>query len=145
MFGYRMSTSQAEQLYLRHLFADAMERRAPVEVTYFRSKKITFTRIVDGKEETIIYDGYVKTVRVVEPFALDGDWDKETHWVDVVDRSPQGAGSRPGYRRLRLDRIAVNSRTGKPLVRRKLTYGYLCPSRLDFRDLYPTKRVLAHA
>lgn len=139
MYGYRMSTSDEEQLHLWHLFADAMARRAPVEVTFFKSKKITQTFTSHGLPSVITYTGYVKVSRTVEPFAFGADFTKGTRWVKVVDRTPEGVGSQPAYRTIRLDRIAVNTRTGKPLAVRKLTYGFICPSLLDHRPLYPTK------
>lgn len=144
-YGYRMSTSEEEQLHLWHLFANAMDRRSPVEVTFFKSKKITQTFVSHGIPSVITYTGYVRTTRLVEPYGFGADFTKGTRWVKVVDRAPEGVGSQPGYRSIRLDRIAVNTRTGKPLAVRKLTYGYLCPTKLDHKELHPTKGQLVGA
>ena len=141
MFGYRFSKSEEEQLRLRHLFASAMDHRAPVRVSYFKEK------IVDvWSERTQRYvkkpSGlFVKVTRVVEPYAF-GVTKAGNRVVHVVDRSPEGIGSRPDYRTIRLDRIAFSRSQGKALAVRLLSLGFMCPSRLDFRELHPTKRVL---
>lgn len=145
MHGFRMSESQEEQLHLWHLFADAMARRAPVEVTFFKSKMITHTYVEHGETKTITYPGFVRVTRTVEPHGFGADWTKGTRWVKVVDRNPEGVGSRPAYRTIRLDRVAVNSRTGRPLATRRLSIGYLCPSLLDHKPLHPTKGQLVGA
>ncbi len=128
MFGYRFSKSESEQLDLRHLFASAMDRRAPVRVSFFKEK---------GRGSGL----FVKVTRVVEPYAF-GVSKAGKRLVYVVDRSPEGMGSRPDYRTIRLDRVAFSRRTGKALAVRLLSLGYLCPSRLDFRELHPDKRQL---
>lgn len=139
MYGYRMSTGEDEQLHLRHLFASAMDHRAPVRVSYFEEK-----RAVDpdtGRDRK--WPGvYVKTTRVVEPYEF-GVSKAGNRFVRVVDRTPEGVGSRPAYRTIRLDRIAYSRSQHKPLAVRMLSHGFLCPSLLDNKPLYPTKRVLA--
>lgn len=142
MYGYRMSSSEEEQYYLRQLFADAIERRAPVEVTFFRSKEIVFKYVENGVTYEKRYRGYVPTTRLVEPYSFHVS-KAGGRSVKVVDRAPEGAGSQPQYRSIRLDRVAVNTLTGKPFAVRRLTLGYLCPSLLDRKPLHPTKGVLA--
>ena len=128
MFGYRFSGSEEEQLRLRHLFASAMDNRSPVRVSYFKEK---------GRGTGL----YVKVTRVVEPYAF-GVSKAGKRLVYVVDRTPEGVGSRPDYRTIRLDRVAFSRSQGRALAVRLLSLGYLCPSRLDFRELHPDKRVL---
>lgn len=145
MFGYRMSASEEEQLELRYLFADAMARRAPVQVSFFKERSALVEDTRTGQMvKRKIRGQYVKVTRVVEPYgfgvARDG-----SRTVKVVDRTPEGLGSRPDYRSIRLDRVAVSRRTGRALVTRRLTLGFLCPSPLDRRPLHPTKGVLAGA
>ena len=125
-----MSTSEEEQLDVRHLFASAMMRRAPVRVSFFKEK---------GRKSGL----YVKTTRVVEPYAF-GVTKEGNRVVFVVDRSPEGTWG-PDYRTIRLDRVAVSRQTGKPIASRMLTHGYMCPSRLDYKELHPGKRVLTGA
>jgi hypothetical protein len=139
MYGYRMSGSEEEQLHLRHLFASAMDHRAPVRVSYFEEKKA-----VDPDTGRVRkWPGvYVKTTRVVEPFEF-GVSKAGKRFVRVVDRTPEGAGTQPEYRTIRLDRIVHSRAKGGPLAVRMLTHGYLCPSLLDNKPLHPTKRVLA--
>lgn len=142
-YGYRMSTSEQEQYRLWLLFADAMAHRYPVEVSFFKSKKITHTRTVHGVKQEITYNGYVKVTRTIEPhgFAVSKAGARLVH---CVDRSPEGTWG-PEYRAVRLDRIAVNSRTDKPVVRRRTSHGYICPSLLDNRPLHKTKAELTGA
>ncbi len=133
MYGYRMSTTEGEQLDVRHLFASAMERRAPVRVSFFKQK---------GKDS----DGrplYVKVTRVVEPYEFGVTRDGH-RIVKVVDRTPDGTWG-PEYRTIRLDRVAHSLKTGRPIAVRMLSHHYMCPSRLDYRELHPTKRVLVAA
>jgi hypothetical protein len=85
---------------------------------------------------------YVKVTRVVEPHELTVTRDGK-RIVKVVDRTPEGVGSQPEYRTIRLDRVAVRYNDGKPVAVRMLTHGYLCPTLLDNKPLHPTKRVLA--
>lgn len=140
VYGYRMAPSDDDQYLLWLLFASAMAHRCPVRVSYFKEKK-------DDQHRPIRIYGqpaYVKVTRVVEPHALTVT--KAGHrLVKVVDRTPEGVGSRPEYRTIRLDRIAVRYDDGKPFAQRMLTHGYLCPSLLDGKPLHPTKRVLAAA
>lgn len=131
MFGYRFSESEQEQLHLRHLFASAMDKRSPVRVSFFKEKK------VKGRGIGL----FVKVTRVVEPYAF-GVSKAGKRLVYVVDRTPEGVGSRPDYRSIRLDRVAFSRSRGKALAVRLLSLGYLCPSRLDFRELHPDKRQL---
>lgn len=138
MFGYRMSASEEEQYHLWLLFASAMDHRAPVRVSYFEEKKA-----VDPDTGRVRrFPGiYVKTTRVVEPhgfFVTAAGY----RLVRVVDRTPEGLGSQPAYRSIRLDRIAYSRAQSKPLAVRMLTHGYLCPSLLDNKPLHPTKTVL---
>lgn len=140
MFGFRMSGSEEEQLYLRHMFADAMERRAPMRVSFFREKKVSVwspraKRYVDKHTGM-----FVKVTRVVEPFAFQVAKDGQRS-VLVVDRTPDGTWG-PEYRTIRLDRVVVSRYTGKALASRMLSHGFMCPSPLDRRPLHPTKTVL---
>lgn len=145
MFGYRMSASEEEQLHLRHLFADAMDRRAPVEVSFFKERSAVIEDPVTGEPRKKKIKGeYVKVTRTVEPYAFHVAKDGARS-VLVVDRNPEGVGSQPAYRSIRLDRVAVSRRTSRPLVTRRLTLGYLCPSLLDRRALHPTKGALVGA
>lgn len=141
MFGYRMSGSEEEQLHLRYLFASAIDHRAPVRVSYFKEKRVLVWSDRTGDYVKKFTGLYVKVTRVVEPYAF-GVTKTGARLVYVVDRAPEGVGSRPDYRSIRLDRIAVSRSTGRPLIVRMLTHGYLCPSRLDFRELHPTKGML---
>lgn len=140
MFGYRFSRSEEEQLRLRHLFASAMDHRAPVRVSYFKEK------IVDvWSERTQRYvkkpSGlFVKVTRVVEPYAF-GVTKAGNRVVYVVDRTPEGTWG-PDYRTIRLDRVAFSRAAGRALATRLLSQGFICPSRLDFRELHPSKRAL---
>lgn len=145
MFGYRMSASEEEQLELRYLFADAMARRAPVQVSYFKERSALVEDPRTGRvQKKRIKGQYVKVTRTVEPYGF-GVAKDGSRTVKVVDRTPEGLGSRPDYRSIRLDRVAVSRTTGRPLVTRRLTLGYLCPSPLDRRPLHPTKGVLVSA
>lgn len=145
MFGYRMSSSEEEQLELRYLFADAMDRRAPVQVSYFKERSALVEDPVTGRvQKKKIRGQYVKVTRTVEPYGF-GVAKDGSRIVKVVDRTPEGLGSRPDYRSIRLDRVAVSRRTGRALVVRRLTLGFLCPSPLDRRPLHPTKGVLVSA
>jgi hypothetical protein len=142
MFGYRMSSSEEEQLHLRHLFADAMERRAPVQVSFFKERSALVEDPVTGQVRKRKIPGqYVKVTRTVEPYGF-GVAKNGARTVKVVDRTPEGLGSRPDYRSIRLDRIAVSRATGRALATRKLTLGYMSPTLLDNRPLHPTKGVL---
>lgn len=133
--GYRMPSGEAEQLYLRHLFANAMEQRSPVRVSFFEQKKLPNGKRIPGL--------YVKVTRVVEPHGFHVARDGKRS-VLVVDRTPNGVGSRPAYRAIRLDRIAYSRAQRRFLIRRMLTYGYLYPSLLDRKPLHPTKGELVH-
>lgn len=144
VYGFRLAHTEEDQLDLWLLFGSAMDHRAPVRVTYFKEKKH------DGgpdKGKPVLQYGhpvYVRVSRVVEPFELGVT--KDGHRVvRVVDRAPEGVGSRPAYRTLRLDRFAVRYADGRPMATRMLTHGFLCPSRLDGKDLHPTKRRLTAA
>lgn len=139
MYGFRMAHAEAEQYRLWLLFASAMDRRAPVRVSFFKRKKGPDRRPLSDRFGNPVF---VKVSRVVEPHALSVTRDGR-RVVKVVDRTPEGVGSRPAYRTIRLDRIAVRYADGRPLAVRMLTHGYLCPSLLDRRPLHPSKRVLA--
>lgn len=135
-YGFRFSDGEDEQLYLRHLFAFAMAHRSPVRVSFFKQKKDDHGRPVRSGGR----DLYVKVTRVVEPHELIVT--KSGHRaVKVVDRTPEGE-FRPDYRTIRLDRITFSRPTGKPIAHVLAGQGYLCPSLLDGRELYPRKRVL---
>ncbi len=146
MFGYRMVGHNDDDEYrLWLLFADAMDRRAPVQVSFFKERSALVEDPRTGQlRKQRIKGQYVKVTRVVEPHAFHVT-QTGARVVKVVDRTPEGLGSQPDYRSIRLDRIAVSRQTGKPLATRRLTLGYLCPSLLDFRPLHPTKRVLTAA
>lgn len=139
MFGFRMASAEEDQYHLWHLFASAMAHRAPVRVSYFKRKTDEQHRPeVDRFGNPV----FVKVTRVVEPHDLTVT-KGGARIVKVVDRTPEGVGSQPEYRSIRLDRVAVRYRDGKPLAVRMLTHGYLCPTLLDGKPLHPTKRVLA--
>lgn len=138
-----MSNGDAEELHLRHLFADAMERRAPVRVSFFKQKKVKVWSERKGRYVEKATGLYVKVTRVVEPYAFQVAANGARS-VLVVDRTPEDSPG-PDYRTIRLDRVAWSRATGKPLAVRMITHGYLCPTLLDRRPLHPTKRVLASA
>jgi hypothetical protein len=129
MFGFGMCRSEAQQLDLWFLFRSAMDKRAPVRVSYFKQKKDD-----DGRP---VPDQYVKITRVVEPYELTVT-KAGRHIVHVVDRSPEGTWG-PEDRTIRLDRVAFSYRTHRPVATRMLTHHYMCPSRLDGLTLHPRK------
>lgn len=133
MFGYRMTATESEQLHLRHLFADAMARRAPVRVSFFKERKLK------GRPT----GQYVKVTRVVEPYGFHVSATGKRS-VLVVDRTPDGTWG-PEYRSVRLDRIAYSRAQNRPLITRMVSQGYMCPTMLDHRPLHPTKRQLSAA
>lgn len=145
VYGFRLAHTEEDQLDLWLLFGSAMDHRAPVRVSYFKQKKHD-SGPDKGKPLTDKYGNpiYVKITRIVEPFEL-GVTEDGHRVVRVVDRAPEGVGSRPAYRTLRLDRFAVRYADGRPMATRMLTHGFLCPSRLDGKDLHPTKRRLTAA
>lgn len=139
VYGFRLSHTEDDQLYLWQMFRSAMDRRAPVRITYFETKK--YESGPDKGKPVLTESGslmYARISRVVEPYELDVTEDGH-RIVRVVDRTPKGVGSRPEYRTYRLDRFAVRFADGRPLVTRMLTHGYLCPSRLDGVSLHPRK------
>lgn len=141
VYGYRMAYTEEDQLDLWLLFGSAMNHRAPVRVSYFKQKKDERRRPVKDRWGNFVY---VRVTRVVEPHALDVTEDGH-RIVRVVDRTPEGVGSRPDYRTIRLDHVVVRFADNRPAAIRMLTHGYLCPSLLDGKPLYSTKRVLAAA
>jgi hypothetical protein len=141
VYGYRMATGEAEQLDLWLMFASAMEHRCPVRVSFFKRKKDDAHKPVTDRFGNPVY---VRVTRVVEPHELTVTRDGR-RIVKVVDRAPEGVGSRPEYRTIRLDRVAVRYSDSRPFAQRMLTHGFLCPSLLDGKPLHPTKRVLAAA
>lgn len=142
MYGYRMAKNDAEELDVWLLFASAMAHRAPVRVSYFKQRKYE-SGPDKGKPMTDAhgYPIYVKITRTVEPYEF-GVTKAGKRIVHVVDRSPEGVWG-PEYRSIRLDRVAFRFRDGTPVATRMLSHHYMCPSRLDYRELHPTKRVLA--
>ena len=145
MFGYRMSNAEEEQYDLWLLFGSAIDHRAPVRVSFFKERSELVPDPVTGAlRKKKIPGQYVKVTRVVEPYGFHVT--KEGHRVVlVVDRTPEGVGSQPAYRSIRLDRVAHSRMTGKALAHRLMTQGYLCPSLLDFRPLHRTKGQLVGA
>lgn len=139
IYGYRMSYTEEDQLDLWLLFGSAMEHRAPVRVTFFKRKTDAQHKPVTDRHGN---PQFVKVTRVVEPHALTVTRDGK-RIVKVVDRTPEGVGSLPEYRTIRLDRVAVRYADQRPVATRMLTHGYLCPTLLDGKPLHKTKRVLA--
>lgn len=139
VYGFRMAHTEEDQYHLWLLFASAMAHRAPVRVSFFKRRKDDQHKPVTDRFGNPVY---VKVTRVVEPHELTVTRDGK-RIVKVVDRSPEGVGSQPEYRTIRLDRVAVRYNDGKPVAVRMLTHGYLCPTLLDNKPLHPTKRVLA--
>lgn len=140
-YGFRMAYTDEDQLDLWLMFASAMEHRAPVRVSFFKRKT--------DDQHRPAYDQYgnpvfVKVTRVVEPHELTVT-KQGRRIVKVVDRNPEGVGSRPEYRTIRLDRVAVRYADQRPVATRMLSHGYLCPSLLDGKPLHPTKRELVAA
>lgn len=134
VYGYRMAHEQADQLNLWFLFKSAIDHRAPVRVSYFKRKTENHKPVNDKWGNPV----YVKVTRVVEPYQLT-QTDAGHHIVRVVDRTPEGSGSRPAYRSIRLDHVAIRYADGGPLLTRLMTHSFLCPSPLDGEELYPTK------
>lgn len=134
-YGYRMAHDERDQLNTWYLFREAITRRAPVRVSYFKRKKDIQRAPVTDKYGNPVY---AKVTRVVEPYELTTTSDGK-HIVRVVDRTPEGVNSRPEYRMIRLDRVAVSYRTRLPLVTPMWSYGYLCPTPLDGDELHPNK------
>lgn len=145
MYGYRMSTSEEEQYHLWLMFASAMDHRAPMRVSYFKERSELVEDPVTGAlRKQKIKGQYVKVTRVVEPHEFHVT--KDGHRiVKVVDRTPEGVGSQPDYRTIRLDRVAYSRAQHKVLAERLMSQGYLCPSLLDNRPLHPTKGQLTGA
>lgn len=135
MYGYRMASGEDDQLRLWFVFKRAIDQRAPVRVSFFKRKKDDRHRPLSDRFGNPVY---VKVTRTVEPYALDRS--KDGHpLVRVVDRTPEGLGSQPEYRMIRLDHIAVRYRDDTPVLTPMWSYGFLCPSPLDGEELHPTK------
>lgn len=138
VYGFRMAHEEADQLYIWELLQSAIDRRCPVRVTYFKQKKDPDRRPVADRYGNPVY---ARVSRVVEPYEL-----TRTKAGDpiarVVDRAPEGVGSRPEYRMIRLDRVAVRYADQRPVLTRMLTHGFLCPSPLDGEELHPRKGAL---
>lgn len=139
MFGYRMATDERDQLDVWFAIRSAIRDRCPVRVSFFKTLKDENHRPVQDAHGYFLY---AKVTRVVEPFELTTTRDGR-HIAKVVDRSPEGMDSRPEYRTIRLDRVAVSNRTKRPLLTVMRTYGFLCPSPLDGQELHPRKGALA--
>jgi hypothetical protein len=132
--GYRMAFEEHDQLKIWFLFKRAIVGRMPVKVSYFKRKTDNHEPVSDKYGNPV----YAKITRIVEPYALDVTSNGK-HIVRVVDRSPEGVNSRPEYRSIRLDRIAVRYSNGLPLVAPMPKHGFLCLSPLDGYELHPTK------
>lgn len=135
VYGYRMAHDGADQLNVWFLFKRAISLRAPVRVSYFKRKTDDQHNPVTDKWGNALF---VKVTRVVEPYEL-----RQTaaghSIVKVVDRTPEGVGSQPEYRTIRLDRVAVRYADNLPLMQVMTTFGFLCPTPLDGDELHPTK------
>lgn len=139
-YGFRMAHDERDQLNVWFLFRRAIDRRAPVKVSFFKRKKDARHVPVTDKYGNPVY---AKVTRVVEPYEL-STTDDGKRIVRVVDRTPEGVDSRPEYRMIRLDRVAVSYRTGLPIVTPMWSYGYLCPTPLDGDELHPRKGELTN-
>lgn len=106
---------EIEQLEIMERLQHAIEDKKPVTVSFFKEKEITHTYTVKGVKCTTTYTGYVKVRRTVEPWLV-GFHQSDGHpYVRVISRSPTDEKG-PMYRTIRLDRIAVRTTTGKPLL-----------------------------
>jgi hypothetical protein len=139
VYGYRMAHEEADQLDIWFMLRSAIDRRCPVRIMFFKQKKDAQHRPeVDRYGNPV----FARVTRVVEPYEL-GRTKAGKPIVRVVDRTPEGIDSRPEYRVIRLDRIAVRFADQRPVITRMLTHGFMCPTPLDGDELHPTKGELA--
>lgn len=135
VYGFRMAFEEHDQLYVREMFRSAIDHRCPVRVMFFKRKKDDSHRPVSDKYGNPVY---VRVTRVVEPYEFDRTKGGK-RIVRVVDRTPEGVDSRPAYRTIRLDHVAVRYADQRPVLTRMMTHGFLCPTPLDGDELHPTK------